>query len=115
MSLVVNNKVSAEKEQRFKKYKADFDWIEKATHRGLHLGNKDWWGDTELKEQKLEYPYMSKMPKKSTLALRFQEKVGDESDDSDEIQVTAEKVEKLGEERIKLAEGNTWTDVFKAW
>lgn len=75
-ALVINNKASVTKDRLFRKYKADKDWLDGALHKNLHLGNKKWWGDIDIKAQKEEFPYITKMPARATLEAQFERVLG---------------------------------------
>lgn len=82
-ALIINNKTNTPIDQVLMKYKCDKDWLDKALHRNLRLGNQSMWEDIDLTEQKKKYPVID-MPSRATLEARFNEPVGANEDQAAE-------------------------------
>lgn len=73
-AFVIVNK-SDVKGERFYKVKADKDWVDMMLSRHCVLGNSKLWGDTDIREQKKQYPAVD-MAAKNTLRRQFDKTVG---------------------------------------
>lgn len=85
-ALVIDNKSDTPIEKKLFKYKADYDWLTKALHKNLRLGNRAMWDGIDIKQQKKEWPTLE-LPSLSTLAGKFNEPV----DDADVAEVIHEE------------------------
>lgn len=79
-ALVINNKTNIPADQVLMKYKTDIDWLQKAVHKNLRLGNLAMWDGIDIHEQKSQYPIVEKLSR-ATMEARFNEQVAEEEDD----------------------------------
>lgn len=87
-ALVINNKTNVPVEQVLMKYKTDIDWLEKALHKNLRLGNLAMWEDIDLAEQKKQYPLVEKLSR-ATLEARFNEPIVQEQEPPEETSLVS--------------------------
>ena len=113
LALVVNKKTRVPPLERLNTWEADMDFLEKATHKNLVLGNRDMWKDIKIEQQKKDHPCVD-LPSLATLAARFNEKIKDEAVPLGDTDM-AEKGNDTGEEpEQSVTEPDaSWWSMFK--
>lgn len=78
--LVIDNKSRTPVDQKLFKYKADKEWLDKAIHKNLVLGNRKMWDGIDIKEQKKKWRILE-LGAPATLAGNFNTSVDEVDED----------------------------------